>query len=76
MANAQRMATATAEQLGIDAHLVLVSSTGVIGQQLPMDKVESGIQTAASALSTEGGSDAAGSDYDHRYTSEICCRRD
>ena len=59
MANAQRMAAATAEQLGIDADLILVSSTGVIGQQLPMDKIENGIQTAASALSTEGGSDAA-----------------
>ena len=59
MANAQRMAAATAEQLGIDANLVLVSSTGVIGQQLPMDKIESGIQATVSALSTEGGSDAA-----------------
>ena len=59
MANARRMATATAEQLGIDAALVLVSSTGVIGQQLPMDKIENGIQTTASSLSTEGGSDAA-----------------
>ena len=59
MANAQRMAAATAEQLGIDADLVLVSSTGVIGQQLPMDKIENGIQAAASALSTEGGADAA-----------------
>ena len=59
MANARRMAAATAEQLGIDAHLVCVSSTGVIGQQLPMDTVESGIQIAASTLSTEGGSDAA-----------------
>ena len=59
MANAQRMAAATAEQLGIDVDLVLVSSTGVIGQQLPMDKIENGIQTAANALSTEGGADAA-----------------
>ena len=59
MANAQRMTAATAEQLGIDADLVLVSSTGVIGQQLPMDKIENGIQAAASALSTEGGADAA-----------------
>ena len=59
MANARRMAAATAEQLGIDADLVLVSSTGVIGQQLPMDKIENGIQTAASVLSTEGGADAA-----------------
>ena len=59
MANARRMAAATAEQLGVDADLVLVSSTGVIGQQLPMDKIESGIQIAANALSTQGGSDAA-----------------
>ena len=59
MANARRMATATAEQLGIEANLVLVSSTGVIGQQLPMDKIENGIQAAASALSSEGGADAA-----------------
>ena len=59
MANAQRMTAATAEQLGIDADLVLVSSTGVIGQQLPMDKIENGIQAAASVLSTEGGADAA-----------------
>lgn len=58
MANAQRMASLTAEQLGIAENLVLVSSTGVIGQQLPMDKIESGIQLAANALSTEGGSDA------------------
>ncbi len=59
MTNARRMAAATAEQLDIDANLVLVSSTGVIGQQLPMDKIENGIQAAASALSTEGGADAA-----------------
>ena len=59
MANAQQMAAAAAAQLGIDAHLVLVSSTGVIGQQLPMDKIESGIHAAAGALSSEGGSDAA-----------------
>ena len=59
MTNARRMAAVTAEQLGIDANLVLVSSTGVIGQQLPMDKIESGIQAAASALSSEGGADAA-----------------
>ena len=59
MTNARQMATATAEQLGIDANLVLVSSTGVIGQQLPMDNIENGIQAAASALSTEGGADAA-----------------
>ncbi len=59
MANARQMAAATAEQLGIDANFVLVSSTGVIGQQLPMDKIENGIQAAVNALSPEGGADAA-----------------
>ena len=59
MSNAQRMAAATAKQLGIDENLVLVSSTGVIGQQLPMDRIENGIQLAVNALSTDGGNDAA-----------------
>lgn len=59
MSNARRMANVTAERLGIDENLVLVSSTGVIGQQLPMDKIENGIQLATDALSTEGGDDAA-----------------
>ena len=59
MTNAYRMAAMTAEQLGIDPDLVLVSSTGVIGQQLPMDKIENGIQLAFDALSTEGGEDTA-----------------
>lgn len=59
MANAQRMASLTGEQLSIDANLVLVSSTGVIGQQLPMDKITNGIQLAAGALSAESGHAAA-----------------
>ena len=59
MANAHRMAALTAEHLNIDPTLVLVSSTGVIGQQLPMDAIENGIQTVARALSTEGGAAAA-----------------
>ena len=59
MANAQQMAAITAERLGLAANQVLVSSTGVIGQQLPMDVIANGIQLAADALSTEGGDDAA-----------------
>lgn len=59
MSNALQMATATAVRLGIDKNLVLVSSTGVIGQQLPMDKIRNGIQLAADALSNSGGNDAA-----------------
>ena len=59
MANAQQMAAVTAERLGLAAARVLVSSTGVIGQRLPMDTIANGIQLAANALSTEGGGDAA-----------------
>ena len=59
MANARRMAAVTAAALNIDESLVLVSSTGVIGQQLPMEPLEKGIRTAADALTTEGGADAA-----------------
>ncbi len=59
MANAEKMARLTSEQLGIAENLVLVSSTGVIGQQLPMDTIGNGISQAATRLSTEGGDDAA-----------------
>ena len=59
MANACRMAAATAEQLNIKEDQVFVASTGVIGQQLPMETIENGIQMAAKALSYEGGKDAA-----------------
>ena len=59
MANARQMAAITAERLGLAANQVLVSSTGVIGQQLPMDIIGNGIQLAADALSTAGGDDAA-----------------
>jgi glutamate N-acetyltransferase/amino-acid N-acetyltransferase len=51
MTDARRMAELTGELLGIDPDLVVVSSTGVIGQPLPMDKIEQGIQMASSALS-------------------------
>lgn len=59
MTNAYQMAAATAEQLNIKQEQVLVASTGVIGQQLPMEVIENGIQIAAKALSDEGGDDAA-----------------
>ena len=51
--NAQRMLEWTAEQLGCDEQQVLVMSTGIIGEQLPMDKVEAGIPAAAAALGAD-----------------------
>jgi glutamate N-acetyltransferase/amino-acid N-acetyltransferase len=45
--------------MGLRADSVLVMSTGVIGQYLPMDKIAAGIRTASQALSVEGGHAAA-----------------
>ncbi|MBN1466693.1 bifunctional glutamate N-acetyltransferase/amino-acid acetyltransferase ArgJ [candidate division KSB1 bacterium] len=53
------MAERTAALLGIPASDVLVLSTGVIGEHLPMNKIDAGIKMAVDALSYEGGVDAA-----------------
>ncbi len=49
----------TARALGIRADQVLVLSTGVIGQRLPMDKIRAGVKDATQKLSPAGGDDAA-----------------
>ena len=59
LANARQTTGLVGEALGIDPSLVLVASTGVIGQQLPMDKITNGIHLAADALEPDGGHDAA-----------------
>lgn len=48
-----------AAELGLSATDVLVCSTGLIGEQLPLDKLTAGVSAAAAALSSEGGPDAA-----------------
>ncbi|MFI5263565.1 MAG: bifunctional glutamate N-acetyltransferase/amino-acid acetyltransferase ArgJ [Candidatus Kapaibacterium sp.] len=57
--DAERMVELTAEALGIAKDKVLVASTGVIGQYLPMDAIEKGIAQAALELSGNGSDDAA-----------------
>ncbi len=54
-------AEAAAETLGIPADSVLVASTGVIGMQLPMDRIQAGIKAMAPKLggSLESGTGAA-----------------
>jgi glutamate N-acetyltransferase/amino-acid N-acetyltransferase len=52
--DAWTMVKETARLLGVPAHQVLVSSTGVIGQYLPMDRICSGLPEAISMLSVEG----------------------
>ncbi|MFN8529973.1 MAG: bifunctional glutamate N-acetyltransferase/amino-acid acetyltransferase ArgJ [Anaerolineae bacterium] len=48
--NAHQMQRWTAEKLGIREDEVLVMSTGVIGTQLPMEKIQRGIGLAVDAL--------------------------
>ncbi|SHK94456.1 glutamate N-acetyltransferase [Selenomonas ruminantium] len=48
----------TATALGCKADDVVVASTGVIGVNLPMDKMEAGIKQAVKELSTEGSENA------------------
>ncbi len=57
--SARLMAAWTAQGLGIEEGLVMVASTGVIGQQLPRDIIQSGIKNAVDHLSPEGGHEAA-----------------
>jgi glutamate N-acetyltransferase/amino-acid N-acetyltransferase len=53
------MADLAAREIGCAASEVVVASTGVIGVRLPMQKLRTGIPIAATALSREGGADAA-----------------
>jgi glutamate N-acetyltransferase/amino-acid N-acetyltransferase len=48
-----------AEELGISAGDVLVCSTGLIGEQLDLAKLTSGVSTAVAELSAEAGQSAA-----------------
>ena len=59
LANAEKSCQLTAARLGITSDEVVVSSTGRIGVQLPMDLIERGIDLAAAALSRDGGAAAA-----------------
>jgi glutamate N-acetyltransferase/amino-acid N-acetyltransferase len=53
LADATETAALAAEKLGLDADQVLVASTGVIGQRLPMAKIRAGV--AGIVPSAEGG---------------------
>lgn len=54
-----RTAEHVAQVLDCSAADVVVCSTGLIGERLPMDKVLGGVDAAAAVLSAEGGPDAA-----------------
>ena len=57
--DAEAMARLTAGALHIPHQHVLVSSTGVIGHPLPMERIEGGISSLAARLSPDGFPDAA-----------------
>ncbi|MDI6631965.1 MAG: bifunctional glutamate N-acetyltransferase/amino-acid acetyltransferase ArgJ [Bacillota bacterium] len=53
-ADALAMGRAAAQALNLPEELVLVSSTGVIGQRLPLEKIEAALPAAAAALDAGG----------------------
>ncbi len=57
--NARRMAEHTAKKLNLRSNQVLVASTGIIGLQLPMDKIFTGIDHVCEKKSAEGWSNFA-----------------
>ena len=59
MENAKKVELLAEELLGLGEDEVFVSSTGVIGQQLPVDKVLDGVRRIVPTLSVEQGTDAA-----------------
>jgi len=59
MQDARAMAAAAAQQLGIDDNLVMVASTGVIGNPLPLSKVEAAVPALVGSLTAEGFLDLA-----------------
>jgi glutamate N-acetyltransferase / amino-acid N-acetyltransferase len=59
MEDARQMANLTAAGLGLDPHQVLVSSTGIIGVPLPMQKIQQGIEDCAKRLDEGDGSEVA-----------------
>ena len=56
LADARATAEIAARELGVKPDAVYVASTGVIGEFLPMPKIETGIATAAGLLSPRAGS--------------------
>ena len=59
VAHARATAATAAQVLGVDADQVLVLSTGVIGEPLPVAKVLTGVAKAALQLARSGGGAAA-----------------
>ena len=59
MTDVRATAEIAAREFGVKPDVVYIASTGVIGEYLPMSKVETGIKTAAGLLSSTGWEQAA-----------------
>jgi glutamate N-acetyltransferase/amino-acid N-acetyltransferase len=75
--NAIKMCSRTAGHIGVDPHQVLVASTGIIGEALPMKNVTAGIKKAAGVLSSSA---SAGVNFTKAIMTtdtkpKIACRR-
>ena len=57
--DAKRIVQLTAKKLEITPEEVLIASTGVIGEPLPMSKIETGIPRLVNALNQNGSKDVA-----------------
>ncbi|MEA2015421.1 MAG: bifunctional glutamate N-acetyltransferase/amino-acid acetyltransferase ArgJ [Actinomycetota bacterium] len=57
--NAKNTVDIASEYLKVSSEEIAVSSTGIIGKQLPMDKIEKGIKKCYEMLNPRGGHDAA-----------------
>lgn len=62
----------TAEALGVSAGDVVVCSTGLIGELLPMAKLTAGVTAAAGSLTAEGSRRGRG-DHDDRHRAQDRC---
>lgn len=59
LANARKTCDMVAEKLNLSSDAVMVSSTGRIGVQMPMDIVAKGVELSVNALSSDGGIEAS-----------------
>jgi len=57
--NSRKSCLAAASALGISESDIIVASTGVIGQKLPVEVIENGVPELVSKLSYDGSEDAA-----------------
>jgi glutamate N-acetyltransferase/amino-acid N-acetyltransferase len=72
--DAAEMARLAGGALGIDAALVLVASTGVIGVPLPMEAIRRGIPRAAAALEPDGTAAAEAIRTTDKFPKTAACR--